>query len=60
MTTQFSILAWRILWTEESDGLHSMMVATSQTTEQPTLSLVVYIVEPKIHPQFTSVMEFVF
>ena len=24
MTTHFSILAWRILWTEESGGLQSM------------------------------------
>ena len=24
MATHFSILAWKILWTEESDGLQSM------------------------------------
>ena len=31
MATHLSILAWRILWTEESGGLQSMGVAKSQT-----------------------------
>ena len=29
-----SILAWRILWTEEPDGLQSMGLKESDTTEQ--------------------------
>ena len=31
MATHSSILAWRIAWTEESDGLQSMGVTKSQT-----------------------------
>ena len=32
MAAHFSILAWRIPWTEESDGLHTVHgVAESQT-----------------------------
>ena len=32
MATHFSILAWKILWTEEPDGLHTVHgVAKSQT-----------------------------
>ena len=31
MATHFSILAWRIPWTEEAGGLQSMGVAKSQT-----------------------------
>ena len=31
MATHFSILAWRILWTEEPGGLQSSGVAKSQT-----------------------------
>ena len=45
----------RVRWAALHDGCKE-----SETTEQLILSLVVYIVEPKIHPQFTSVMEFVF
>ena len=31
MATHFSVLAWRIPWTEEPGGLQSMGVAQSQT-----------------------------
>ena len=34
MATHSSILAWRIPWTEEPDGLQSMGVAELDTTEQ--------------------------
>ena len=34
MAAHFSILAWRIPWTEESDGLHTVHgAAESDTTE---------------------------
>ena len=33
MATHFSILAWRIPWTEETGGLHSMGQKESDTTE---------------------------
>ena len=40
MATHSSILAWRIPWTEEPDGLQSMgSQKESDTTEQLTLSL---------------------
>ena len=38
MTTHSSILAWRIPWTEEPDGLQSMACKESDMTEQLTLS----------------------
>ena len=34
MATYFSILAWRIPWTEEPGGLQSMGVTESDTTER--------------------------
>ena len=34
MTTHFSILSWGIPWTEEPDGLQSMGLQESDTTEQ--------------------------
>ena len=34
MATHSGILAWRILWTEQSDGLQSMDPKESHTTEQ--------------------------
>ena len=37
--TYSSILAWRILWTEEPGGLQSMGVMESYMTELLTLSL---------------------
>jgi len=37
MATHFSILAWRIPWTEEADRLQSMGLQESDTTEQLTL-----------------------
>ena len=39
MTTHSSILAWRILWTEEPGGLPSMGFQESDTTKQLSLSL---------------------
>ena len=39
MATHSSILAWRIPWTEEPDGLRSMGSQESDTTEWLTLSL---------------------
>ena len=40
MPTHFSILAWRIPWTEEPDGLYSPWgCKESDMTEQLTLSL---------------------
>ena len=33
MVAQSSILAWRIPWTEEPDGLQSMWLQDSDTTE---------------------------
>ena len=33
MATHSSILAWRIPWTEEPDGLQSMVSKESDTTE---------------------------
>ena len=38
MATHFSILAWRIPWTEESGGLHSVGLQRVDMTEQLTLS----------------------
>ena len=43
MATHSSILAWRILWTEEPDRLHTVHgVAESDVTEQLTLLLFIY------------------
>ena len=39
MAIHSSILAWRIPWTEEPGGLHSMGCKESDTTEGLTLSL---------------------
>ena len=39
MTTHSSILAWKILWTEESGGLQSMGLQRVDTIERLTLSL---------------------
>ena len=39
MGTHFSILAWRIPWTEELGRLQSMSCKESDMTEQLTLSL---------------------
>ena len=39
MTTHFSILAWRIPWTEEPGGLQSTGHKESDTTERLTLSV---------------------
>ena len=39
MATHFSILAWRIPWTEEPDGLQSMGVTESDMTQLPAFSL---------------------
>ena len=36
MATHSSILAWRVLWTEEPAGLHSMGRKESDTTERLT------------------------
>ena len=40
MAIHSSILAWRIPWTEEPGGLHSIGIAESDTTERLALSLV--------------------
>ena len=37
MATHSSLLAWRILWTEEAGGLQSMGLKESDTTEQLSL-----------------------
>ena len=34
MATHFTILAWKIPWTEETDGLQFMGLKESDTTEQ--------------------------
>ena len=39
MATHSSILAWRIPWTEQPDGLQSMGCKELDTAEQLTLSL---------------------
>ena len=39
MATHSSILAWRIPWTEEPDGLHSMGLQKSQTRLSNTNSV---------------------
>ena len=39
MATHSSILAWRILWTEEPGGLPFIGLQESDTTEQLSLSL---------------------
>ena len=39
MAIHSSILAWRISWTEETSGLHSVGCKESDTTEQLTLTL---------------------
>ena len=39
MANHSSLLAWKILWTEEPGGLWSMGHKESDTTEQLTLSL---------------------
>ena len=39
MATHSSILNWRIQWTEKPDGLQSMVLQESDTTDQLTLSL---------------------
>ena len=38
MTTHFSILAWKIPWTEEPSGLQSMGVAKNPTNQHFHLS----------------------
>ena len=40
MATHSSILAWRIPWTEETDGLQSMGHKESDMTERLTLNMV--------------------
>ena len=42
MATHSSILAWRILWTEEPGGLQSMGSQQSDVTEQPSSQAEVY------------------
>ena len=42
MATYSSILAWRIPWTEEPDGLEAWGFKESDTTKQLTLSLFVH------------------
>ena len=39
MASHSNILAWRIPWTEEAGGLHSVGTQRADTTEQLTLSL---------------------
>ena len=39
MVTLFSILTWRIPWTEEGGGMQSMGLKELDMTEQLTLSL---------------------
>ena len=41
MATHASILAWKIAWTKEPDGLQSMGVAESDTNERLTTHVVV-------------------
>ena len=43
MATHFSILAWRIPWTEELGKLKSMSCKESDMTEQLTLSLFIIV-----------------
>ena len=43
MATHYSILAWRIPWTEEPGGLQSVGSLKSDITEQLTLSLSAYL-----------------
>ena len=43
MATHSSILAWRITWTEEPDGLQSIGSQESDTTELLILSLSISI-----------------
>ena len=47
MATHFSILAWRIPWTEEPGRLQSMGLQRVNTTEWPTLSFSTYL-QPRI------------
>ena len=42
MATYSNILAWRIPWTEEPGGLQSMGCKELETTEQLTLSPLLY------------------
>ena len=42
MATHFSILAWRIPWTEEPGGLQSVGCKESNTTERQTLSFLLF------------------
>ena len=39
LATHSTILAWKIPWTEEPDGLQSMGSQTVNTTERQTVSL---------------------
>ena len=48
MATHYSILAWRIPWTEEPDGLQSMR-SQRDMTEQLTLSLSLFRVPNTAH-----------
>ena len=43
MATYFSILAWRIPWTEEPDGLQSMGSKELDTTEQLSIAQHIYV-----------------
>ena len=49
MSTHFSILAWRIPWTEEPGGLQSIELQESDTTEQLILPLNICICSVSYH-----------
>ena len=45
MAAHFSILAWKIPWTEESGGLQSMGPKESDATEQARIPVLFYILQ---------------
>ena len=48
MATCSSILVWEIPWSEEPDGLQSMGMQKSLTTNQPTLDSIEFILTLKL------------
>ena len=54
MVTHSSILAWKIPWTEEPDGLLSTWLQRGDMTEQLTLSLLSVFLRLKVYLSFSG------
>ena len=56
MATHSSILAWRIPWTEEPDGLQSMGLKESDTTERLSKSTHIQVHSPTVEQRAVSLV----